>query len=205
MNIVFDVGMVLVDFRWRDYALHDRHIPESSVNKLAERMILSPAWDEFDLSIVPNSETIEKFAEMFTDIPDDYRSFWEDIDGLIEPFSYSAEWLHSLKEQGHNVYLLSNYPKSMFESHMKKKFDFIGYTDGRVVSYEYHIMKPDPRIYEILLEKYSLDPADTVFLDDRQVNIDGAERCGIKGILFTNYEEASRKLDEIISERSLSK
>ena len=200
MNIIFDIGMVLADFRWREYS-RERGIPESSIDLLEERMILDPIWDEFDRNVIPPHELIEKISERFTDIPDDYRKYWEDVRGMVLPFDYSENWLKGLKEQGHNIYILSNYSEFLFRVH-SQDFTFLKYTDGRVVSYEYKVLKPDPKIYNILLEKFGIDPADSVFIDDRPVNIEGAERCGIRGIIFTDFPKAGKKLDEVIRERS---
>lgn len=196
MNIIFDIGMVLADFRWQDYC-RDLGFSEDVVAVFGERMINDAIWDEFDLSIIPHEVLIDKIGGRFADHKKEYALFWKDITDLVVPFGYSEEWLKELKAKGHNIYLLSNYPKFMFEEH-SKRWDFLKYTDGRVVSHEYHVMKPDPIIYNILLQKYGLAPEECVFIDDREVNIKGAQDCGIKGILFTGYEEAREKLLEII-------
>lgn len=197
MNIIFDIGMVLADFRWQDYC-RDLGFSEDVTTMFGERMINDPIWDEFDLAIIPHEILIDKIGGRFPDHKKEYALFWQDITKLVVPFGYSADWLRGLKAAGHNIYLLSNYPKFMFDIH-SKSWDFIKYTDGRVVSHEYHVMKPDPLIYNILLKKYELAPEECVFLDDRKVNIKGAEDCGIRGILFTGYEDASEKLLKIVN------
>ena len=57
-------------------------------------------------------------------------------------------------------------------------------------------MKPEPEIYQTLLAKYGLKAEECVFLDDRQVNIDGAKAQGMEGIVFTSYEDAVERLKE---------
>jgi putative hydrolase of the HAD superfamily len=74
----------------------------------------------------------------------------------------------------------------------------VKYTDGKIVSGFEKLAKPDPRIYELLFERYSLDPTECVFLDDRQVNIDAAMKLGMKTILFTDHDSARKKLDEML-------
>lgn len=198
MNIIFDVGMVLANFRWQDFC-RDLGFSENAISIFGERMINDSIWDEFDLSIIPHEVLIDKISGRFPEYKKEYALFWQDITRLVVPFDYSEEWLKELKAKGHNVYILSNYPKFMFDIH-SKSWDFLKYTDGRVISHEYHVMKPDPVIYNILLKKFSLSPEECVFLDDRAVNIKGAEDCGIKGILFTSYEDAKKKLSEMIEE-----
>lgn len=199
INIIFDIGMVLADFRWSGYC-KDKGISEAVVKLLEERMILNPVWDEFDLALIPPEILIDKLEGRFPECKAEYRKFWEDITELVLPFDYSADWIKRLKAQGHRVYLLSNYPGFMFEVH-SKSFGFMDDIDGRVVSYEYHIMKPDPMIYNILLKKYDLKAEECVFLDDRKVNTDGAEKCGIHGIWFKDYQSASAELDAYINSR----
>ena len=196
MNIIFDVGMVLADFRWRGFAA-DKNIPEHSVDLIEERMILDPIWSEFDRGVIPFYELIDRIAERFTDIPDDYRRFWDDITGLVRAFDYSEGWLRSLKEQGHRLYLLSNYSDTMFEIH-SRDYPFMKYLDGKIISGEYHIIKPDPEIYKLLLNTYSLDPSESVFIDDRPENTAAAEKLGIKAITFRSFEQAENELDEYL-------
>ena len=67
--------------------------------------------------------------------------------------------------------------------------------DGRVISFEVFQLKPDPEIYETLLKKYALDPAECVFIDDRAENIETARKLGMKGIVFTDYETGRKELE----------
>ena len=72
------------------------------------------------------------------------------------------------------------------------------YTDGKIVSGFEKLAKPDPRIYKLLFERYSLDPTECVFIDDRQINIDAAMKLGMKTILFTDHDSVRKKLDEML-------
>lgn len=197
MNIIFDVGMVLADFRWREYC-RELGISDEHTKLLAERMIEDPIWNEFDLAIIPPQILIDKLEKRFPECKADFRLFWKDITRLVLPFDYSAGWIERLKAQGHKMFLLSNYPGFMFDIH-SKNFGFMDKIDGKVVSYEYHIMKPAHEIYQLLMKKYGLEPSECIFIDDRPINIAGAEECGIKGIVFTGYEDASAKLDALIN------
>ena len=91
-------------------------------------------------------------------------------------------------------YYLSNFSE---KAHVEcsAALDFIPYMDGGILSYQEKVVKPEPEIYERLLEKYDLKAHECVFLDDMQVNIDGAKKAGMEGILFTTKEEALPKLE----------
>ena len=67
-----------------------------------------------------------------------------------------------------------------------------------VISYQISELKPDREIYEYLLNTYGLLAEESVFIDDRQVNIDGARNCNIAGILFQNYEQADKELRALL-------
>lgn len=197
MNIIFDIGCVLSSFTWRKSCIR-LGFSDSAVEAFGDRLVKSPAWNDFDLSIADRSTLIEKHSVLFPEYKEEYRLFWENTDDMADQFDYSENWLKTLKDRGHKIYLLSNYPDFMFKAH-SKKWGFLKYTDGRTVSYEHHVMKPDPKIYHILLDKYSLDPAGCVFIDDRPENIAGAENVGIHGILFEGYEKTSAALDSYLS------
>ena len=67
--------------------------------------------------------------------------------------------------------------------------------DGGVFSYKAKLIKPDPAIYQCICEKYSLAPAETIFIDDNEDNIKAAKDFGLQTIQFVNYEDAQEKLD----------
>ncbi len=198
-NIVFDIGNVLAAFRWEDYIRYDLGYPEEVVKTFGERFIVHPLWDEFDLGA---RETDDIIADMKATVPeyrDEVNAFFERITDIVETYPYSRIWIQGLKQRGYRVYLLSNYPRRTFRIHEHEKFDFVDLIDGKVVSGFECLSKPDPEIYRLLLERYQIKAEECVFLDDRQVNIDAAVRLGMQGILFTGYEDASRKLEKILN------
>lgn len=103
------------------------------------------------------------------------RLYFNHIGEICREYPYAYDWLRSYKEQGYGIYLLSNYAKLSFES-VKPPFSFLPLADGRVISYEVQEIKPNPAIYHILLNRYSLRPDECVFIDDNSANIDTALR-----------------------------
>ena len=71
--------------------------------------------------------------------------------------------------------------------------------DGGVFSFECHLIKPDKEIYQYLIDKYDLIPDECVFIDDMQHNLDTAGVLGINTILFDEYENVRKKLNEMLS------
>lgn len=201
-NIVFDIGMVLVDFRYVDYC-RDLGFDEDTVQKLVNAMVLSPDWNTLDMGIISQEELIARFKNENPEIEKEIDLFWEDLTEIVRSFPRSREWLSDLKASGYNIYLLTNYPEEMFALHCKTQFDFLGYTDGMVVSSHVKLTKPDSRIYECLLSKYGIEASESVFLDDRADNTAAAAALGFKTITVTDQETAIAELEKtLLSDRS---
>ena len=75
--------------------------------------------------------------------------------------------------------------------------DFLSLTDGGVFSFDVHIAKPDPGIYQALFDRYHLDPGRCLFIDDTQKNVDQARKMGMSSFLFTNYTDMKEKLSSL--------
>ena len=101
---------------------------------------------------------------------------------IQEPVKPTEELIRDLKAAGYKLYVLSNMSREFID--FLRRFPVYGLFDGEVVSCEEHTVKPEPQIYRILLERYGLDPAQTLFVDDRPCNIAAAEELGIRGQLF---------------------
>ncbi len=196
-NIVFDVGMVLVDFKWRK-VMSDVGCTEEEIETISSVMVNGPMWNELDRGVMDEEDVISQMIEKLPGYEDKARAFWNNVHLTIESFPYSKDWVKGLKEDGYRTYLLTNYPRSLYKNTAEQYFTFLPYIDDVLVSSHEKMIKPDKEIYERLLEKFGLEAEETVFIDDRIVNIKGAESVGITGIHFTNYEEVSKKLDKLI-------
>jgi 2-haloacid dehalogenase len=82
------------------------------------------------------------------------------------------------------LYALSNWPAGDFSS-VRQRFDFLGWFRGILISGAVGIIKPDPRIFELLLERFAIDPQRAVYIDDVAANVDAARPFGIHAIHFT--------------------
>ena len=196
-NIVFDVGMVLVDFKWRQVMADVGCTPEE-IEVIAAVMVNGPMWNELDRGVMEEEDVIAGMVAMLPGLEDKAWAFWRNIHLTIEAFPYAKDWVKGLQEEGYHTYLLTNYPRSLYKNTAEQCFTFLPYIDDVLVSSHEKMTKPDKEIYERLLEKFDLKAEETVFIDDRLANIEGAESVGITGIHFTDYEEVSAKLNKII-------
>ncbi|MBO5342222.1 MAG: HAD family phosphatase [Lachnospiraceae bacterium] len=196
-NIVFDVGMVLVDFKWRQVMADVGCTPEE-IEVISAVMVNGPLWNELDRGVMEEEDVIAGMVAKLPGLEDKAWAFWKNIHLTIEAFPYAKDWVKGLQDEGYHTYLLTNYPRSLYKNTAEQCFTFLPYIDDVLVSSHEKMTKPDKEIYERLLEKFDLKAEETVFIDDRLANIEGAESVGITGIHFTDYEEVSAKLNKII-------
>lgn len=201
-NIIFDIGNVLASFRWKNL-FKDLGFAGEKFDRIAAATVLHPTmWNEFDRSLMPDEEIISKCIERAPEYEQEIRLMFTKTELLVEEYTYSYDWIKSLKEQGYSVYLLSNYGKTSFEAARDHgRLSFLPLVDGGVISYEVKIVKPEPGIYEALLAKYRLKAEESVFLDDRAENITAAEQLGFHGIVVESYKQAAEALNQILNNK----
>jgi putative hydrolase of the HAD superfamily len=108
----------------------------------------------------------------------------------------TVELLYRLKAQGHFLYCLSNMHFASIE-HLERTYEFFEVFDGKVISCRINLCKPEPEIYSHLLENYGLNAADTIFIDDVEINLATARELGIQTIRFENPVQCADKLGAI--------
>lgn len=194
-TVIFDLGKVLVEFQPVE-GMRKLGFTEEQIQVIVEK-IFSGLWEECDRIPYSDEEIRALFKSRVPGMEALIDKMWDNVTVFTYVYSYSRQWIQSLKDMGLKVYILSNYGKQAFEIN-SKKYDFLELADGMVISYQVEMVKPDSRIYEILLDKYGIDRTKAVFIDDRQLNVDGAKAVGLNAILFENYEKTSARLLELI-------
>ncbi|HEV2334607.1 MAG TPA: HAD family phosphatase [Stellaceae bacterium] len=101
------------------------------------------------------------------------------------PIAGSVEILAELRDRGTPLYALSNWPAEGF-AQARERFEFLRWFRGIVISGEIGAIKPQPRIYEVLLERFAIDPQNSVYIDDVEVNAAAARPFGMHAIHFTD-------------------
>lgn len=195
-NVVFDVGEVLVEFRYMNY-MRDLGFDEEVVDFLAENMVLSEFWHELDLGIRTNSEGKKVFTEKYPQYASEIDKFWDHLEDIVREYDYAPGLIREIKQMGYKVYILSNYPIEIAEMHWPK-FRFLPLTDGHIISAYEKLTKPDAAIYRLLESRFGLDLTECLFIDDRQINIDGAASLGMETLLFKGYDESYDEIMKIL-------
>lgn len=183
-NIVFDLGGVV-------FARNPQRCTPEFIDFFA--FVRDPQmplfWEEYDRGTWSLERTKEEMCRIKGCTREACDRFVEQAIALQEAIEPTERLIADLKAAGYRLYVLSNMSREFIDFLRTKPV--YRHFDGEVVSCEEHVVKPEPRIYEILLERYGLDPAATLFIDDRPANIAAAERLGIHGRHFDHRDPAA--------------
>lgn len=197
-NVIFDVGKVLVEYDPDSY-MERLGFDLKTRQAVNQAMFQNPLWEESDRGKLSTEELLEKFIFNDKEYKEGITKAYQTVGNTIELFPYSVAWIKELKQRGYRVYILSNYAEITYEQ-TKEKMEFLPYVDGAVFSFQCKWIKPEREIYEELCRKYSIEPRESVFLDDRLDNIEQARNLGFFGIQFESYEQAVKELERILNE-----
>ena len=191
-TVVFDIGNVLTDFAW-DKFLVFKGYDDKMVERIAKATVYSDDWVEYDKGNLTNEEIIARFVENDPEIRSEIEDSFKNIDGIILKREKTIPWIRALKAAGYKVLYLSNFSKQALEG-CPDAMAFLDETDGGILSFREHVVKPDPAIYNLLVSRYNLTPSKTVFIDDTPVNIEAAQNLGWKGIIYRDYKQVVDEL-----------
>ena len=197
-TVIFDIGNVLTDFAWKEM-YKEKGLGGENFDRVAKATVQSPYWCELDRGIMTFSEVMDKFVSLDIEMEDEIRRVLADMHGIVTGRSYAVPWVCSLKEQGLQVYVLSNFSEKIWKECLDA-LEFYEFTDGGIISYKEHLIKPDQAVYQLLLERYGLCADECVFIDDLEENVKAARLCGINGIVFKNYEQAKKELNDMLKD-----
>ncbi len=116
------------------------------------------------------------------------------IDGFEGPVHGSVDLLMEIKDRGFPVYAITNMSTEGFQS-LKQEYPFLRLFDGVVVSGSIGLAKPDPKIFLHLLNQFGLNPRETLFIDDKASNVQGALDAGIYAVRFENPRQLEKSLE----------
>ena len=180
-NIIFDFGNVIITFN-EDEIIEKYTKDPKEKEFLVKNVINSPEWVGYGLldtgylskehaADIINDRTNSEYKDLVKNFLVDHHNHMYIQEGIIDV-------IKNLKEKGYKIYMLSNTTEDCYEKHIKN----IEYLfDGIVLSYRIHCIKPNNAIYEELINKYNLNPEESLFIDDREDNVKTANNYGIKG------------------------
>lgn len=196
-NLIFDVGDVLLEYRWKDMMM-DYGLSYDEGLRIGQEMFQCDIWEQgLDAGNVTMAEAIKKYGELFPDDREVITWFLNHGEQMAVRRPEVWEKVARLKASGYGIYLLSNYSEELFRKHTQGAA-FLDVLDGGIVSYQVHLLKPDERIYRALLEKYDLRAEECLFFDDRPANVEGARKVGIQAVQVTSREMINETLEKML-------
>ncbi len=194
-NIIFDIGNVLTDFRWRDF-LRDKGFDDAMIGRIAKASVENPLWKEFDRGELAGEELMQAFINADPEIEQELHNAYDNIHGMVTIRDYAIPWVQELKSKGYKVWYLSNFSEKT-EIECADSIAFIPYMDGGILSWKDKLIKPDPKIYQLMLARFELVAEESVFIDDLPENVQGAVNEGIHGIVFESREQVVQDLKKL--------
>ena len=190
-TIVFDFGGVLID--WNPRYLYRKVFKNETEMERFLTEVCAPEWNEQMDKGKPFKQGVAELTALHPEYAEQIAMFdtrWREM--CAGEIAGSVDLLRRLAKK-YPVYGLTNWSAEKFDV-TYPEHDFFKLFKGIVVSGVEREIKPDPRLFEILIERYGIDPVQTVFTDDSQRNIDTAEKLGFQAIRFLSPEQLETDL-----------
>lgn len=187
-NILFDMGNVLIRFD-RKLFLDRMEVSDADKELLLREVFASVDWAHMDRGTKTEAMALES---MKTRLPQRLHAAAEELtlrwDEPLIPIDGMYELVEELKEKGYGIYLLSN--ASYRQHEYWPRIPASRFFDGTLISADEHVVKPQPEIYQLCMERFGLKAEESFFIDDMAHNVEGALYCGLSGAVF--YGDVNR-------------
>lgn len=194
-TVIFDLGGVLID--WNPRYVFRKIFDDEEKMEFFLTEICGDEWNKAQDAGRPIAEgnriMIDKHPEWENEILAFYKRWVEMLGGPIHGTVDILQRLHAKKET--RLIALTNWSAETFPI-AQAKYDFLGLFEGILVSGEEKLVKPDPKIYELVLDRYDIDRTKAVFIDDNKANIEASTMLGLEGWQFTSPEKLRGQLEE---------
>ena len=193
-NIIFDLGGVLIDWNPEYVYLKEFNNDRKEMKWFFDN-VCTFDWNENQDAGYPLKKATEERVRLFPQYENLIRIYygrWEEM--LGGPINKSVDILRRIKKKNElNIFALTNWSAETFPTALKK-FDFLSLFEGIIVSGEEKTRKPFEKIYQITIDRFKIDPTESVFIDDNLRNVKAAEKLNIKGMHFKNSDKLEIEL-----------
>lgn len=197
-TVVWDFGGVL--FEWQPPRLLARELPgrvqdaETAAHWVREIFQgYGGDWGAFDRGTVTVPELVARIAARTGLAPHEVQAVVDGVPGELQPIAASVALLERLRAAGRRQVFLSNMP-APYADHLEAAHGFIGWFDTGVFSARVQAIKPEPAIFALAAERFSVPPGELLFFDDHAPNVAAARAAGWQAELFTGAEAAEAAL-----------
>lgn len=198
-NIIFDIGGILFDDS------------KENINKVlkenGERIYKKAYSGNFKKCLLGEMTVSDHIESLKNDMDYEQINYVLNKNNLNRSYPLlekNFKYIASLKDQGYDLYLLSNITEESY-SYVKDKIGIDKIFKGGIYSYQEHFMKPDMKIYELIIKKYKLKKEETIFFDDKEKKVIAANQFGIKSEKFASIQDIKKLINEKEKEASNEK
>lgn len=187
-NIVLDIGGVIFDDSKKNI--------EKLLGKNCDVIYKLAYGKSFKECLLGNKKVSEHIESL-----SNYKEF-EDLKYILSKknllksyplITTNFDYIKTLKKQGYKLYLLTNITEDSY-NYINDLININSIFDGGIYSYQEHIIKPDKRIYNLLIDKYNLKRSETIFFDDKEKNVISAINQGISSYVFKSIEDIKNNI-----------
>ena len=194
-NIIFDLGNVIINYN-QEQIINNFTKKEEEIKYIYDEIFHAPEWELMDLGNITNDEAIEVINKRnefkYQKLTDNFLHEWYKKQEINRDI---VEIAKKLKRNGYKLFVLSNMANLTYEYF--KKDEFFSLCTGIIISAHEHLIKPDEKVFRLLLDRYKLNAEECLFIDDdpSEQNYKTANKIGIQGRrIIPNQAEDVRKL-----------
>ncbi len=187
--ILFDVGNVLLNFKPEEY--YKVKFDEKTVKEVQKVIFSGEEWNLFDQGLLDEGDLKKIFVERAPHLKHPICFIIDTICDILTPIEEMVNFALSCKKN-YRISILSNMPKSTYH-YIIEKYSFLSEFELPLYSYAYKLIKPDIAIYNLQLERLNIKADECLFIDDRQENIDAAQKAGMHAILMKNPKDTIKE------------
>lgn len=192
-NWVFDLGAVLLE--WNPQAIISAFTADVDQQKtIMKELFQHPDWLAMDRGLLSEAEVIPGAAKRSNLSHREVATLFDIVRESLTVIPDTLDRLEKASSKGRNLYCLSNMSPENY-AYLKQKYAFFGHFHGIVISGLEKSVKPEKKIFQILLQRFALSPIETLFIDDRPENTQTAEQLGMSIITFSPNSECYSRID----------
>ncbi|ABR30761.1 haloacid dehalogenase [Thermosipho melanesiensis] len=193
-NIIFDLGRVLINWAPKKYM--EKVFDKDTVTFFMNNIFNTNDWNLMDKGLIDEEELWKKKLSTFPQYKEEIEHMKNKVIDLLTPIEENVNILYELKKK-YKLYVLSNFSKNSFKM-VKEKYKFFELFNGIVISSYVNSIKPEEKIYKILIKTYNIIPEESLYIDDKIENISTGKRLGFKTIHLKSPELLKNKLKKYI-------
>jgi len=200
-NVIFDIGGVVLD--WNPDAILAAHYSNPDERTVMRQALFEhPDWLDFDRGVHTEDDLVRRAQQRTGRAEADLRGLFDAIRLSLRPKADTLTLLRGLERRGVPLYCLSNMPASTF-THLRPLHDFWDSFRGIVISGQINLVKPEPAIFQHLLQRFGLVAEQSVFIDDSRPNVEAAATLGLDTVWFRDADQCRAELEPLLGARLL--